>query len=83
MAKMTAILAVAAPEAPISSNQLRVHTYSQMSGEDVKSCISRPRVDFQSILQTVSIGPNKPCTKFLSSTWMCCQISSHLPCLAV
>lgn len=49
---MAAVLAVAAPEA--TSRHLRVHTAGDMSAEDVHKCIARPRVDFQSILQTVS-----------------------------
>lgn len=54
MAKVAAILAVAAPEAPAAAKHLKVHTVSTMSETDVKKCIARPRVDFQSILQTVS-----------------------------
>ena len=54
MARMAEVLAVAAPEAPVGSQHLKVHTASKMTQEDVKDCIARPRVDFKSILETVS-----------------------------
>lgn len=53
MKKLAATLAVAAPEAPAEQRNLKVHKVSEMSNEDVEKCIARPRVDFQSILQTV------------------------------
>ena len=56
MAKLATILAVAAPEAPTGTKHLKVHTVSTMNKEDVKKCIARPRVDFQSILQTVRLS---------------------------
>ena len=63
MAKLATALAVAAPEAPSGAKHLRVHTVSTMNEQDIKKCIARPRVDFQSILQTVDL----PCTQILTS----------------
>jgi len=48
--------AVAAPEAPSTTQYLKVHTASEMSPQDVKACIARPRVDFQSITNTVCLS---------------------------
>jgi hypothetical protein len=45
--------AVAAPVAFAAAQNLKVYTADEMSQQDIKACIARPRVDFQSILQTV------------------------------
>ena len=59
-AKRRMVSAVAAPEAPASSQFLKVHTASEMSPQDVKACIARPRVNFESILQTVPLHSSRP-----------------------
>ena len=50
---VASISAVAAPEKPPQQRNLKTYTANEMSEADIKACISRPRVDFSSILNTV------------------------------
>ena len=54
MAVQSVVSAVAAPEKPPQAANLKVYTASEMTEADVKACIARPRVDFTSILNTVT-----------------------------
>ena len=63
MARAKSVHAVAAPEMPKGTKNLKVHQISEMSAEDVRKCIARPRVDFGSILKTVSRQRKSNCVK--------------------
>ena len=52
-----AVSSVAAPEKLSQKRNLKTYTAREMSEEEVKACISRPRVDFSSILQAVRLSP--------------------------
>lgn len=51
--RMVAVNSVAAPEKLSEKRNLKQYIVREMSEADVKACISRPRVDFSSILQAV------------------------------
>lgn len=48
------VAAVAAPEKATPQKNLKTYTASEMTAEEVKACVARPRIDFTSILHTVT-----------------------------